>query len=151
MMNMDTNSSTHQDNNSTTRRQPVKVKWDYSGSYLSDVPEYLWPHENGEKVSAMEKTKQDASTLQLGTPRPKGTLVKCHPLIQIHTHIPISQVCTDETPTASHSVMTHAIIAFPPVVRDNTGQSGVHRDYTATEGLEESSLKRLMMTNNSRY
>lgn len=151
MMNMDTKSSTHQDNNSTTCRQPVKVKWDYIGSYFLESRSIYYLMRTEKRLVQWRKQNKMSVTLQLGAQRNPGQMSLSHTNTKSHTHTPISQVHTDETPTASHSVMTHAIIAFPPVVRDNTGHSGVHRDYTATEGLEESSLKRLMMTNNRRY
>lgn len=109
------------------------------------------PVRTEKRLAQRRKQSKTPVTPQQRTPRPRGTLVKCHSLIQTekHTHIhkPISQLHTDETPTARHSVMTHAIIVFPPVVSDNTGNSGVHHHHTAAAGLEESSLKRLMMTN----
>lgn len=146
------NTSTHMYSNSTTRRQPVKFKWVYIGSKSPTILEYSWPREDREKVSTKEKTIQDPSYTAAEDPKAQrnpGQMSLSHTNIEKHTHIhkPISQLHTDETPTARHSVMTHAIIAFPPVVSDNTGNSGVHHHHTAAAGLEESSLKRLMMTN----
>lgn len=72
----------------------------------------------------MEKTKQDVSYTAAGDPKAQrnpGQMSLSHTNTKSHTHTPISQVHTDETPTASHSVMTHAIIAFPPVVKITPG------------------------------
>lgn len=66
------------------------------------------------------------------------------------THTSTSQLHTDETPTARHSVMTHAIIAFPPAVSITLGIveliTVVHYQ-TATAERKDSGLKRLVMTN----
>lgn len=86
------------------------------------------------------------------TPQLRGTLVECRSLQ--HTHTCISQLHTDETPTARHSVVTHAVIAFPPAVSDNTGNSGVHHCGASSRSYcsdgESRAWKRLTMTNNSR-
>lgn len=131
-------------------RQPVQVMGVCIGSEGPRVLEYSWPRGDEEKVSVKEKTIQNPP--QRRTPRPRGTLVKCRRCTQTrkhtHTHTHASQLHSDETPTARQSVMTHAVIAFPPAVSNYTGNSGVHHHHrTATAGWGESGLKRLMMTN----
>ena len=54
-----------------------------------------------------------------------------------------------ETPTATQSVMTPAIIAFPPVVSNNTGKSGLH--HPASAGFHESTLKGIKKTNTQQH
>lgn len=112
----------------STCQQPVKVKWVDIGSEGPGVLEYSWPRADSEKVSVKEKTIQDPGDTAARMPGPRGTPVKCRSLSHQHikTHTRISQLHTDETPTARHSVMTHAVIAFPPAASHKTGNSGVH-------------------------
>lgn len=89
------------------------------------------PCGDGEKVSVQEKTIQDpgytaAEDAEAWRDPGKMSLSHTHVQQKNNTHTSISQLYTDETPTARHPVMTHAIIAFPPAVIDNTENSGVH-------------------------
>lgn len=76
------------------------------------------------------------------------SLTHAHIYKNTHTPTRVLHSYTDETPTARHSVMTHAIIAFPPAVSENTGNSGVHHYGASSQILQDGkSLKRLTRTN----
>lgn len=104
-----------------------------------------------------EKTIQDPSyTGAERMPRPWRDPVKMSPS---HTHTPThstfcarthkntSQLRSDETPTARHSVVTHAIIAFPPAARNNTVRSGVRHFSAASRSHCRMERVRPTMTN----
>lgn len=130
LANTSTHTHTHSsgENNSATRRKPVKVEF----ILAAKAPECWYnrdPVETVKRLARRRKQSKTPVTWQQRTQRPKGTPVKCRTLTHTHiqTHTLHSSHFTDETATARHSVMTHAIIAFPPAVSENAGNSGVHR------------------------